>query len=61
MNFAEKGVITNEINFLPFLTYLCSADDRWEFVSVIAESELERVGINTMEDYKYVRQNIQRL
>ena len=48
---AERGVVTNEVNFLPFLVYL--AEQGWNFSSVLVDDPDEAKGINTQDELAY--------
>jgi bifunctional UDP-N-acetylglucosamine pyrophosphorylase/glucosamine-1-phosphate N-acetyltransferase len=50
-----RGILTSEINFLPFLAYLNS--NGWEFNSVMA-NDLDGIGVNTKDE---LNEAVQRL
>lgn len=49
-NISHNGVLTNEINFLPFLVYL--SQNNWKTNIVHVKNPVEAVGLNTYEDYQ---------
>ncbi|QFG26959.1 NTP transferase domain-containing protein [Actinomadura sp. WMMB 499] len=51
---AERGAVTGEVNFLPFLTHLSRADGRDVSVVRVADPAEAR-GVNTRDDLEFVR------
>lgn len=58
---AVRGNLTKEINFLPFLNFLANKNNPRKFIPITAISVDERVGINTVEDWDYVKKWVRKL
>jgi bifunctional UDP-N-acetylglucosamine pyrophosphorylase/glucosamine-1-phosphate N-acetyltransferase len=57
-NKSERGHLTGEINFLPFLKFLANKNNPRKFIPIIAIASDERVGINTSEEWDYVKKRV---
>jgi bifunctional UDP-N-acetylglucosamine pyrophosphorylase/glucosamine-1-phosphate N-acetyltransferase len=52
---AAAGLVTGEVNFLPFLVYL-SQRARWTFDTVLVADPVEARGINTPDDLRFFQE-----